>query len=105
MMKRRNWSKPEKLKILQEAKEVGVQETLRKYGVYNSTYYNWRKKYEVDGESGLQDTASRRHTRQRIEELEDQVGLLKQMLAEREMQIALQDELLKKKYPKARKKR
>jgi len=36
--------------------------------------------------------------------LEDEVGLLKQLLAERDMEIALRDELLKKKYPKARKK-
>ena len=100
-MKKRTFSKEEKLQILKEAEEQGVQITLRKHGVYNSTYYSWRKKYRLDGEAGITDTAERKKNRQRIEQLEDENGLLKQMLAERELRIALQDELLKKKYPKA----
>lgn len=101
-MKKRKFTKEEKLQILKEAEEHGVQLTLRKHGVYNSTYYNWRKRYQIEGEGGISDVATRRLNRKRIEQLEDEVGLLKQMLAEREMQIALQSELLKKKYPKAR---
>ena len=103
-MKKRTFSKEEKLKVLEEAKKEGVQVTIRKYGIYPGTYYSWRKKLLVDGESGLSDAASRRKTRQRLEQLEDEVSLLKQLLAEKEMEIALRDELLKKKYPKARKK-
>lgn len=38
-MKKRRWSKEEKLKILKEAQMEGVQITLRKYGVYAATYY------------------------------------------------------------------
>ena len=101
-MKKRKFTKEEKLQILKEAEEHGVQLTLRKHGVYNSTYYSWRKRYQIEGEGGISDVATRRLERKRIEQLEDEVGLLKQMLAEREMQIALQSELLKKKYPKAR---
>ena len=103
-MKKRSWSKEEKLKILAEAKNEGVQVTLRKHGIYPVTYYSWKKKLMVDGESGLSDTAARRKVHQRVKQLEDQVGLLKELLAERDMEIALRDELLKKKYPKARKK-
>lgn len=103
-MKKRTWSKPEKLAILEEAKKEGVQVTLRKHGVYPATYYSWRKKYVVSGESGLSDTANIRKDRQYIRQLEDEIGLLKQLLAERGLEIALQDDLLKKKYPWARKK-
>lgn len=103
-MKKRTFSKAQKLQILREAEEQGVQITLRKHGVYNSTYYNWRKKYRLEGEAGIIDTAQRRESRQRIAQLEDENSLLKQMLAERELQIALQDELIKKKYPKAKRK-
>ena len=103
-MKKRTFSKAEKLQILQEAESEGVQITLRKYGVYNSTYYSWRKKYRLEGEAGIADTAQRRQHRQRIEQLEDENSLLKQLLAERELQIALQDELIKKKYPKVKRK-
>jgi len=103
-MKKRTWSKEEKLKVLEEAKKEGVQVTLRKYGLYPGTYYSWKKKLIVDGEEGLSGQATRKRTRQRLAQLEDEVSLLKQLLAEKEMEIALRDELLKKKYPKARKK-
>ena len=103
-MKKRTWSKEEKLKLLEEAKKEGVQVTLRKYGLYPATYYSWKKKLLVDGTDGLSDHITRKKTRQRLAQLEDEVSLLKQLLAEKEMEIALRDELLKKKYPKARKK-
>ena len=103
-MKKRRWNKEEKLKILAEAKKEGVQITLRKYGVYPATYYSWRKKYELEGEGGISDTASRRKEKKYIRKLEDEVSLLKQLLAERDLEIALRDDLLKKKYPWANKK-
>ncbi|MCR9286912.1 MAG: transposase [Bacteroidetes bacterium] len=95
-MKKRSWNKEEKLKILKEAKSEGVQITLRKYGVYPATYYSWRKKYLVEGEAGIEDTASRRKAKKYIRKLGDDVGLLKQLLAERDLEIALRDDLLKK---------
>jgi putative transposase len=103
-MKKRRWSKEEKLKVIEEAKKEGVQVTLRKHGLYPATYYSWKKKLLVEGEGGLSDQETRKKTRQRLAQLEDEVSLLKQLLAEKEMEIALRDELLKKKYPKARKK-
>ncbi|MEM6262874.1 MAG: transposase [Bacteroidota bacterium] len=104
MSTKRRWSKSEKLAILQEAQELGIQETLRKHGVYPSTYYSWRKRYEASGEVGLDDHARQRADRRRIRELEDEVSLLKELLANKEVELALRDELLKKKYPWARKK-
>lgn len=103
-MKKRRWTKEEKLKILEEAKKEGVQVTIRKYEVYPATYYSWRKKYLLEGTEGLSDAASSRKDKHYIRKLEDEVSLLKQLLAEKEIEIALQDELLKKKYPWARKK-
>lgn len=101
-MKKRKWTKEEKLKLIAEVEKEGVQVTLRKHGVYPATYYSWRKKLQVEGEAGLSDKASRRKDKEYIRELEDNVCLLKQLLAERELEIALRDELLKKKYPWAR---
>jgi len=104
-MAKRKWSKEEKLAILKEAEHAGVQVTLRKHGVYPGSYYSWKKKYEANGEAGLDDQARRRKDQKYIRELEDQVGLLKQLVADKEMELALKDELLKKKYPLARRKR
>ncbi len=101
---KRSWTKEEKLTILKEAKIKGVEVTIRKHGVYPSTYYSWRKKYLVEGERGIDDTASKRKDKNYIRQMEDEVALLKQLLAEQAIESALKDELLKKKYPWARKK-
>ena len=102
--KKRSWTKEEKVKILREAKEKGVEVTIRKYEVYPSTYYSWRKKYLIGGEDAVDDTASRRKDKEYIRQIEDEMALLKQLLAERDLELALKDDLLKKKYPWARKK-
>ncbi len=102
--KKRSWTKEEKVKILREAKKNGVEVTIRKYEVYPSTYYSWRKKYLIGGEDAVDDTASRRKDKEYIRQIEDEMALLKQLLAERDLELALKDDLLKKKYPWARKK-
>lgn len=105
MSKKRSWSKEEKLAILKEAETLGQQETLRKHGIYPATYHSWRKKYAESGEAGLDHQARRKVDSKRIRSLEDEVSLLKELLANKEMELALRDELLKKKYPWARKKK
>jgi len=57
---KRSWSKEEKLQKLKEAEQKGGEVTIRKYGVYPSTYYSWRKKHLIGGEAGIDDTASKR---------------------------------------------
>lgn len=104
-MSKRKWSKEEKLAILKAAQQEGVQVTLRKHGIYPATYYTWKKKYAASGESGLDDQARRRKDQRYIRQLEEELSLAKQLLADKEMELALKDELLKKKYPLARKKR
>jgi len=103
-MKKRRWSKEEKLQILKEAESNGKEVTLRKYSVYPSTYYTWKKRYALDGESGIEDAIKKKKNQEYLCRLEDENALLKQLLAEKELEIALRDDLLKKKYPWARKK-
>jgi len=62
-------------------------------------YYSWRKRLRLEGENGLDSQEGRRKDRQYIRKLEDEVSLLKELLAERVMEIALCDELLKKSIP------
>ena len=50
----------------------------------------------MEGEAGFTDQARKRKDQQYIRQLEDEVSLLKQLLAERDIEIALRDELLKK---------
>jgi putative transposase len=102
-MKRKRFSKEEKISILKEAGTNGVTITLDKHSIYPATFYSWKKKFESMGEVGL-DHGITKERLQKISELEQEVGLLKQLLAEKEIESRLKDELLKKKYPKVKRK-
>lgn len=100
----KKFTKKEKLSILEEAKKHGVRRTLDKYDLYPATFYYWKKKFTVYGESGLE------HKRMTdalstIKTLEKANEALKLLLAEKELESKLKDELLKKKYPELRKKK
>lgn len=97
-MKKRTFVKEEKIKILEEAKKNGVQPTLDKHGIYPATYYSWRKKFESMGDAGFQHGMTLAHLKE-IRRLEKENDLLKKLLAEKEIESHLKDELIKKKYP------
>jgi len=103
MSKKRTISKEEKLGIIREASTNGVVATCEKYGVYPASYYSWKKKFEQMGEQGLNHGMTKSHLKE-IRRLEKENDLLKKMLAEKALEGRLKDELLKKKYPWARKK-
>ena len=97
----KKFTKQEKLGILSEGKRNGVKVTLAKYGLYPGTYYYWKKKFESMGSSGM-DHGMTKERLKRIKELEKEVSLLKEIVAEKELESKLKDELLKKKYPHLR---
>ncbi len=97
-MKKRNFTKAEKLSILKESKKEGVKVTLEKHGLYPATYYTWKKKYEDMGEKGLQHGMTKAHLKE-IRRLEKENNALKQIVAEKELESKLKDDLLKKRYP------
>jgi len=89
--------------VIKEASALGVRVTLEKYGIYPATFYSWKRKFEEMGEVGLDHSMTKRRLK-KITELEQEVDLLKRLLAEKELESRLKDELLKKKYPKVRRK-
>ncbi|MGL4363542.1 MAG: transposase [Cellulosilyticaceae bacterium] len=101
-MGKKIYSKQEKLKILKEASEKGLKVTLEKYNLYPATFYYWKQKYFISGESGLTHGNSK-EVSGRVKELEKELKQYKEILAEKELIIRLKDELLKKRYPQAKK--
>ena len=97
MKKRRKFTPEEKLSILKYGEENGVMESCRRFGIANSLYYKWRDKYETEGIEGLQPRYTKRQDH-RLSELEKENLLLKKLLAEKEMELSLAKELIKKKY-------
>ena len=100
----KKFTKSEKLSILKEAKNHGVKKTLAKYDLYPGTYYYWKRKFTVYGEDGLEHKKLK-DAKKVISELEKENERLKLLLADKELESALKDDLLKKKYPELRKKK
>jgi len=88
----------EKLSILSEAKKNGVKLTLEKYDLYPATYYYWKKKLETEGSIDTRNGMSKAD-RLELKKLKKENQALKILLAEKELESKLKDELLKKKYP------
>ena len=97
MKTKRTFSTEEKLSILREGSENGVQPTLEKHGIYPATFYSWRKKFNEMGEDGLSHGMTPAHLK-RIRELERENQKLKELVAEERLAGKLKDELLKKKW-------
>lgn len=101
-MGKRKFSKEEKLRIIKEASEQGVTTTLEKHGIYPSTFYRWKGVFETMGEEGFRHGMNPAQLKE-IKRLEKENDLLKKLLAEKELEGRLKDELIKKKYAWARK--
>ncbi len=99
----KKFTKKEKLSIIKEAGEKGVKVTLAKYDVYPATYYYWKNNMLTHGEAGLDHRTIKDHQKT-IKQLEKENRELKILLAEKELEGKLKDEMLKKKYPELRKK-
>lgn len=95
-MKYKRWNLKEKLEILEQAKEFGVIETCRKFSVSTGNYYNWRKKFEQKGEAGLKTTYQKKS--KELREAEEENRVLRKLLSDREIELEVQRELLKKKF-------
>lgn len=94
----KKYTSAEKLAIIKEASEKGVKVTLEKYSLYPATFYYWKKKVEQMGEPGL----GHGLTKERlviIKNLEKENRALREIIAEKELESKLKDDLLKKKYP------
>lgn len=97
----KKFTKEEKLVILKESESLGSKLTMEKYGLYPNTFYYWKKKYKEAGADGL-DHGMTKERLVRIKKLEKENRLLKVLLAEKELEGKLKDEMLKKKYPHLR---
>lgn len=94
-MEKRKFTTEEKLKILKEASEQGRAITLEKYGVYSNTYYSWRNQLEKEGEKDFGKKVNKERTKE-LKRLEVENQKLKEIVAEKELEIKMLMELRKK---------
>lgn len=92
----RKWTATEKERILKDIQRIGVVAGCRKHNLSQNLYYTWLSKYSAHGLEGLEDRRGKDMNRQ-IKKLEKENKILKELLAEKELESKMKDELLKKK--------
>lgn len=90
----RNWTAEQKLAILAEAETNGIAQTCRKYELATSMIGKWRRKLEDHGPDGLASYST--HSSKEASLLNDENRRLKAIVAEKELELQLLRELLKK---------
>jgi putative transposase len=95
-MKYKKWSLAEKLEILSSSEEIGIVETCRKYTVSTGTLYSWKNKHDNQGEAGLKITYDTRS--KELKQLEEENRILRKLLSNKEIELEVGRELLKKKF-------
>ncbi len=95
-MKYKKWTLEEKLEILRLSEEIGIVEACRQRKVSTGTFYSWKKKFEARGEAGLKVTYQVKS--KELKEAEEENRLLRKLLSDKEIELEVQRELLKKKF-------
>lgn len=85
-MRKSRYSQEQIIAILKEAERGPVMEVIRRHGIAQKTYYNWKAKY-----GGLEISEARR-----LKALEEENRRLKKLVADQALDISLLKELLGK---------
>ena len=90
----RKFSIDEKLSILQEGENNGVELTCRKYNISRSLYYRWRNSFNRQGPDGL--AAKYHKVDPGVRALEKENERLKKIISRQALELEIKEELLKK---------
>ena len=95
---RRNGSKSEKLEIINHSSQHGPTLSSREYGVSLTSINKWITAFEMHGEGGLESRHKITHdlSSQEVKKLRRENEQLKQIIAEKELRLRIQEDLLKK---------
>ena len=91
---RRQWSKDQKLQIIQEVEVNGLQPTLRKYHLSQSLFYKRKRRFNEQGMTGLDAQYPKVDPEKR--KMEQEIKRLRELVGELSLELWFKDELLKK---------
>jgi transposase-like protein len=95
MSKNKRKTVAEKVSIIAEAKAQGAIETARKHGISHRTLLDWQQQHESGGDESLASKTSISNADYKKLLLEN--SRLKELVADKELQLKIQGEFLKKK--------
>ncbi|NNE32249.1 MAG: transposase [Winogradskyella sp.] len=93
---RKRWSTTEKLAIVNHFKTWGATKTSREFGVSPGSIYNWNEAYEEHGEAGLSGKHKKPSESDELRAVKRENDELKKLVAEKELRLRIQEEMLKK---------
>jgi len=91
---RRSFSAAEKLAIINEADQYGITQTLRKHSLSSSVFRRWKESFNEGGVASLKSYARQKDPA--MEAAEEQIRMLKNVVARLELELEVKNELLKK---------
>lgn len=91
-------TRAEKLAILEHYKREGLVKTTRAYGVSSTSIYKWQRDYDTGGIDGLSADTRQGQSQEQLElaRLRRENAQLKTLVADKELRLLIQEEMLKK---------
>lgn len=91
---KRKFTPEEKLQILREAEQNGIEATLRQHNLARSLYYRWKNAFDRKGIDGLQPQQNKKAPE--VKRLEKENERLKKAVSKMALELEVKEELLKK---------
>lgn len=93
---RKTWTSSEKLEVINYFEKWGPTKTSREYNVSAASIYKWKSSYEKKGKEGLIKTSKKSPEAEEVKRLKRENDELKKIVAEKELRLRIQEEMLKK---------
>ena len=93
---RKKWSPSQKLEIINYARIHTVLKATKEFEVSSPSIYKWMDAYDQDGQNGLLGKKINTEDAQEVKRLKRENDELKKIIAEKELRLRIQQEMLKK---------
>lgn len=93
---RKRWTTSEKLEILSYYSTHGMAKTTREYEVSSTSIYKWQSLKDSGGERSLSEKSVAKANNAELRRLRKENDELKKIVAEKELRLRIQSEMLKK---------
>ena len=95
---RKTWTSSEKLEVINYFEKWGPTKTSREYNVSAASIYKWKAAYEKQGKDGLKKNSKKSPEAEEVKRLKRENDELKKIVAEKELRLRIQEEMLKKSH-------
>ncbi len=99
---RKRWNVEEKLEILSYYNEWGAAKASREFEVSTASIFKWKKAFDEEGQAGLENKRLDGSGSIELKRLRRENEQLKKLVAEKELRLRIQEEMLKKSHPRGR---